>query len=201
MKNYKNKVINMENKNLSRIYGKREFIGILNKATYSMVKYRKYMKLINNEFETNIMLAVTEVNNCQICNYYHTKRAIDSGISDVELQSLVNGDQLNVKPEEAKALLFAQHYASNKEDYSKETFDKVIEHYGKESAYGILGIITLISFGNAYGISFVNFKSRFTKVGKIEGSKLFNELFIMISPIILFPIALLVNIFKKKTMI
>ena len=188
----------MINKNQPRIYGKREFVGILSRATYSMVKYRKYMKLISKEFETNLMLSVTEVNGCQLCNYFHTKNAIDSGIKDEELQSLLSGDLKNVKLEEAQALLFAQHYASEKGDYSKETFHKVIDHYGKKSAYGILGIITLISFGNAHGISFGNFKSRFTKDGKARGSKLVNELFIMISPILLFPVILFINLFKRK---
>lgn len=188
----------MENKCISRIYSKSEFLHILSRVTYSLVKYHKYMKLISKVFETNLMLAVTEVNGCQICNYYHTKNAIDSGISEKELQSLLCGDLINVKAEEALALLFAQHYASEKEDYSTETFNKVIKYYGKEKAYGVLGVITLISFGNAYGISFINFKSRFTKAGKIEGSKLYNELFMMISPIILFPITLIINIFRRK---
>ena len=188
----------MATKNQSRLYGKREFVGIISRATYSMVKYRKYMKLISKEFETNLMLAVTEVNGCQICNYFHTKNAIDSGIKDEELQSLLSGDLKNVKPKEAQALLFAQHYASEKGNYSKETFHKIIGHYGKKSAYGILGIITLISFGNAHGISFVNFKSRFTKEGKVKGSKLGNELFIMISPILLLPVTLFINVCKQK---
>lgn len=182
----------------SRIYGKREFLKIINQATYSAIKYRKNMKLISKEFQTNIMLAVTEVNGCQICSYYHTKNAIDDGIDDKELKSLLSGSLENVKPEEAQALLFAQHYASEKEHYSEETFQKVKEHYGKDIAYGILANTRLISFGNAYGINIGNFKSRFTKEGRIKGSKLINELFIIISPILAFPLTMLFNIFRKK---
>lgn len=182
----------------ARIYGKREFVKIVSTATYSILKYRKFMKLLSKEFQTNIMLSVTEVNGCQACSYFHTKHAIDSGISDEELQSLLSGDHKNVKPEEAQALLFAQHYASEKEDYSKETFAKIIEHYGKEKAYGILAAVTLISFGNAYGISYGNFKSRFTKKTSIQNSKIINELFILCSPIILFPLTMIINVFKKR---
>ena len=188
----------MEIEKTSRIYGKREFVGILNQAMYSVVKYRKNIKLVSKEFQTNIMLAVTEVNGCQICNYFHTKNAIDQGISDKELQSILSGDQINVKPEEAKALMFAQYYASEKEDYSEETFQKIIDYYGKEKAFGILTAIRLISFGNAYGIYFGNFKRRFTKQGRVKGSKLINELFIIISPIVLIPCTIFLNIFKKK---
>lgn len=188
----------MSNNSESRIYGKREFIKIMSKATYSIVKYRKCMKLISKEFRTNLMLSVTEVNGCRICSYYHTKNAIDSGISDEELQSLLSGNHKNVKVEEAQALLFAQHYASEKGNYSDVTFQKIIEHYGKEEAYGILANTTLISFGNAYGINLGNLKSRFTKIGRVKNSKIINELFISFSPIIFMPITLIINIFRKK---
>lgn len=182
----------------SRIYGKREFVGIMNKATYSIVKYKKYMKLISKEFETNLMLAVTEVNGCQLCSYYHTKHAIDSGISEEELEGLLTGNLTNAKTEEVQALLFAQHYASEKEKYSLETFNKIIEQYGKKEAYGILSYIRLISFGNASGISIGNLRSRFSKKGRVKGSSLLNELFIVFSPAVVMPVTLLLNIFRKK---
>lgn len=182
----------------SRIYGKREFIKIMNKATYSILKYRKCLKLISKEFQTNLMLSVTEVNGCQICSYYHTKNAIDSGISDEELQSLLSGDLQHVKEDEAKALMFAQHYAFEKGNYSEETFEKVIDYYGEKKAYGILATIRMISFGNAVGINAGNFKRRFTKSGKVDGSKIVNELFIILSPVICMPIFFIVNIFRKK---
>lgn len=186
------------NQCVSRLYNKREFIKTLNLASHSIVKFRRYLALIDKPFETNIMLAVTEVNGCQICSYYHTKKAIDSGISKEALTSLLSGSHTYVKPEEAQALLFAQHYAFKKGLYSKETFNRVIEYYGEEIAYGILATTRLISFGNAYGINLGNFKSRFTKVGRIKGSKLINELFVIVSPVILFPLTLLINLFIKK---
>ena len=161
-------------------------------------KYRKFMKLISKEFQTNIMLSVTEVNGCQACSYFHTKHAIDSGISDAELQSILSGDHKNVKPEEAQALFFAQHYASEKGDYSEETFDKVKANYGEFKAYGILAVIRMISFGNAYGINYGNLKDRFTQKGKVKNSKLSTELFVLLSPIVLFPLTIIVNMFKKK---
>lgn len=188
----------MSNHKTARIYGKREFVGEVNKMAYSIAKYRKELKLIDQDFKTNIMLAVTEVNGCRACNYYHTKHAIDSGIDDQELQSLLSGDLKYVKKEEAQALMFAQHYASEKGNYSKETFEKIKEHYGKEKAYGILATIRLISFGNAHGINAGNIKSRFTKEGKIKESSIINELFIVLSPIVLLPVLIIGNLFRKK---
>ena len=82
--------------------------------------------------------------------------------------------------------------------YSEETFDKLKANYGEFKAYGILAVIRMISFGNAYGINYGNFKDRFTKKGKVRNSKLSTELFVIISPIILFPLTALVNAFKKK---
>lgn len=184
--------------NSARVYQKMEFIKILNKAVYSILKYRKDFKKLNKDFVTNIMLAVTEVNGCQLCNYYHTKHAIDSGINDQELASILSGTLENVKEEEAQALMFAQHYASVKSEYSEETFQKVVAHYGKSEAYGILTAIRLISFGNAHGIQYGNFKSRFTIKGRVKDSKLSTELFIMLSPIILVPTLFVVNVFRKK---
>ncbi|MBI9010228.1 MAG: carboxymuconolactone decarboxylase family protein [Tenericutes bacterium] len=188
--------MNLDSK--SRIYGKREFVKIMSDATYSMIKYRKCIKKVSESFQTNLMLSVTEVNDCAICSYFHTKRAIDSGIGDEELKSLLSGNHENVKKEEAKALLFAQHYASEKEVYSVETFQVIIDAYGKDMAYGILSSIRMISFGNAYGINFLNLKSRFTKMGRVKGSKLINELFICFSPIIIMPITFIINLFRKK---
>lgn len=182
----------------SRLYGKREFVSIINKATYSLIKHRKGLKKIDKKFRTNIMLAVTEVNGCKACSYFHTKHAIDSGIDELELKSLLSGDLENVKPEEALALLFAQHYASEKGNYSKETFQKIIDYYGQNQAYGILTTIRLISFGNAQGINLGNFGRRFTRKGSVKGSKVLNEIFIILSPAILMPITFIMNLFTKK---
>lgn len=188
----------METKHQIRIYTKREFVKIISDFTYSILKYHKELKGISKGFQTNIMLAVTEVNGCQLCSYFHTKNAIDSGIGDSELQSILSGDHKFVKPEEAKALLFAQHYAFEKEHYSEVTFQVIRDYYGDDKANAILSNIRMISFGNAYGINATNLKSRCTKKGKIENSKLFTELFVVISPLFLFPITLIINMFRKK---
>lgn len=184
--------------NESRIYGKREFAGLVNRGVFSLMHFGKQRKLISKDFETNLMLAVTQVNGCQVCNYYHTKHAIDSGMSDEDLKTLLDGEFKDFDEHQATALIFAQHYASEKEKYSEETYQSVVEHYGEEEAQGILGILMLISMGNAHGINAGNFKSRFTKAGKIPGSKLFNELFIILSPLLLLPVFLIGNIFSRK---
>ena len=38
-----------------------------------------------------VMLAVTEVNGCEICSYAHTRRALEAGLSDAEVRELLGG--------------------------------------------------------------------------------------------------------------
>merc|ERR1711879_58430 len=167
-------------------------------AVFSMLHLGKQRKLISKDFETNLMLAVTQVNGCQVCNYFHTKHAIDSSMSDEDLQTLLDGEFQHFDQHQATALIFAQYYASEKEKYSEETYLKLQDHYGEKEAEGILGILMLISMGNAFGINWGNFKSRFTKTGKIPGSKFFNEIFIILSPLLLLPVFVIGNIFSRK---
>jgi AhpD family alkylhydroperoxidase len=38
------------------------------------------------------MLAVTEVNGCEMCSYAHTKMALEAGLSNDEIQQMLAGD-------------------------------------------------------------------------------------------------------------
>ncbi|MFK5882720.1 MAG: hypothetical protein QM489_00020 [Candidatus Izemoplasma sp.] len=180
-----------------RLFNIREFIDILNKSTHSIVKYKKEMKLISSTFETHIMLAVTEVNGCMLCSYYHTKQALESGISVEELSMFLTGDLATTNKEEVIAVLFAQHYASEHGNFDKDIFKNVIKEYGSDIAYGILGKITLIMMGNAYGIAYGCLKDRI-KGKRVKGSKFINELMILLGIVPLLPVLLIKNLFSKK---
>lgn len=180
-----------------RIFSFKQFIQILDKSTYSMVKHKKDLKLISKNFRSNIMLAVTEVNGCIYCSYYHVKIAIESGTTDQEIKGLLSGELSKAKKEEYVALMFAQHYADANGNYDTDTYQEVIRVYGDKQAKGILSTIRLIMMGNAYGIAANCLKLRLT--GKrVIGSKLINELLILISIIALLPILIIKNIFTKK---
>ena len=180
-----------------RYFTLKEYVKVLYDATYMMTKYKQYLKLIDSKFNSNIMLAVTYVNGCKICSYYHTKELLKSGASDEELKSMLDGSFKDLKKEDTKALLFAEHYADAKGDYDKESFSKLIDEYGKDMAYGIMATIKLIMFGNISGISLGNMKERF-KFKKPQNSKPLTDLSILLSTIILMPLFIIISLFRKR---
>ncbi len=180
-----------------RLFTLKEFTKIVNLATYSILKYRKERKLISKSYEHHIMLAVTEVNGCKVCSYAHTKQALESGSSKEEIAGFLSGDLSNSKEEEIIGLLFAQHYAYADGNYDKQIFDKLVEEYGIEKAYGILANIRLIMMGNAYGIAYGCLKERLSR-RKVKGSKLITELMTLASIVVLLPVLLIKNLFTKK---
>jgi len=143
------------------------------------------------------MLAVTEVNGCFYCSYYHTKAVFETGTTDDELEGLLSGNLKIANKKQYTALLFAQHYADVDGKYDKEIYKHVIEVYGEKEAKGILSTIRLIMMGNAYGIAANCFKLRLS-LKKVKGSKLINELSILLGIIIFLPLLIVKNIFTKR---
>lgn len=187
----------MESHSDKKIFGIREFTGLVDKAVYTMSKFKKELKLVEKNFESHIMLAVSEVNGCRICSYLHTKQALESGSTEEEIAQFLGGDLSAVDKEEAVALVFAQHYADSSGAYEKEAFDRVLEAYGTERAYGILGNIRLIMMGNAHGITLGFLNDRIRGKRNAESS-LLNELIVILSVIVLIPVLLIKNLFARK---
>ncbi len=104
------------------------------------------------------MLAVTEVNGCEVCSYYHTKEALKAGLSEDEISSMLTGSTENIHKDEAIAIFFAQHYAETAGHPDKEAYRRLIQNYGQTKGEGILAIIRMIMMGNAYGIAYGAFK-------------------------------------------
>src|SRR5690554_8175975 len=68
-------------------------------------------KLVDSHFVERLQLAVTEVNGCAACSYQHTKMALNMGMSSEEINSFLSGGEDFIDPKEAKAIVFAQHFA------------------------------------------------------------------------------------------
>lgn len=145
---------------------------------------------MSQEFSERIMLAVTEVNQCSICSYGHTKMALEAGVPENEIKDLLAGNFENLPKEEIEALLFAQHYADTRANPSLNTWKQIVKKYELGPAKGILGNIRMIMWGNAYGIASSSFINRF-KGEADKRSSLLYELIIMLSLIIFLPIAIL----------
>ena len=145
-------------------------------------------KLVDHDFLRRLQLAVTEVNGCPACSYQHTKMALQQGMSGEEISSFLSGGDQFIKPEEAKAIMFAQHFADSRGNPKKYAYDSIIEEYGKKEARIILSAVQIMIAGNMYGIPYSAFQSRL-KGRPYKDSSLFYELGMLITGIIVLPIA------------
>lgn len=143
---------------------------------------------MSHAFLERIMLAVTEVNGCAACSYYHTKVALESGFSAQEIRNMLSGTFSDVPEEELEGVLFAQHYADQRGKPSRESWDRIVAHYDEIGAYGILAVTRMIMMGNATGIPAGSFILRFR--GKADQrSNVFYELGMMLAMLVFMPIA------------
>jgi AhpD family alkylhydroperoxidase len=173
--------------------------------SYKGIRTMKYMFKAkkNNElspkFIERIMLAVTEVNDCAICSYAHTKKALESGMSSEEIQKMLSGIIEDVPDGEIAAVMFAQHYADTRGNPTRESWQRIVEIYGTSRAKGILGSIRTIMIGNTYGIAWSSFFNRLK--GKPDPRSSLPYELSMILGTILVPIsfihALISDLFKK----
>ena len=115
----------MQNKG-RRIYGIKINYQLMNDFLSHIGEMRAAKKRgdVSEQFEKRIMLAVTQVNGCRLCSYYHTKEALKMGMPETEIKSMLSGE-LGVAPEEeAVALAFAQHYAETIGNYDADAWHR-----------------------------------------------------------------------------
>lgn len=136
---------------LSFVYAPRAILKIMS---------NKKSGLVDAQFIERLQLAVTEVNGCAACSCAHTSMALRLGMSNEEVSNFLSGSDHFVKPEEAKAIMFAQHFADTRGYPLKDTYDTIIQEYGKQKARIILSAIQVMLTGNIYGIPFSAYLSR-----------------------------------------
>ncbi|HZK20060.1 MAG TPA: carboxymuconolactone decarboxylase family protein [Treponemataceae bacterium] len=161
------------------------------------IKRNRKSQLVSQKTIERIMLRVTEVNGCPLCSYAHTSMALKQGFSQEEIESFLSGGDEYIVPEEAKALLFAQHYADVGGYVDKEAYKVFIEAYGEEKSDIILSAIKIIMVGNMIGSPMGALGSRF-KGKAFKDSSIFYELFMSVSILILFPLTAIHAIFYRK---
>ena len=119
-------------------------------------------ELIDAEFRQRLMMAVTEVNGCRYCSYYHSKLALKAGISQKELDSLLSGELNGCPEDQILALVYAQHWTENKGQPDQEMIDRVKSEYGADQFAAINLAVRMINFGNLSGNSFDYFLYKFS---------------------------------------
>ncbi len=167
------------------------YLGIMRvPPAVSALTYNRKHAVVSSEFLERLQLAVTEVNGCAACSYAHTRMALKQGMSREEITSLLNGDGAIIREEEAKAIMFAQHYADTKGFFDSETYQILEETYGKKEAQIMLSAIKMIQVGNIYGIPLSALLSRL-KAHPYRNSTVLYEVGMMLLGVLLLPFALI----------
>ena len=184
---------------MKRLYPTRVVYRFLRDMLSSMGDMRSGRKgsLVSKEFSERIMLAVTEVNGCRYCSYFHTQVALKAGLDAQEINDTLAGDFGNTPAEELPALLFAQHYAEQAGQPDPETVEKLKTVYGEARARAIIANIRGIMIGNASGNAFDALRLRLK--GQPSGqTSLGDELLAVFGLPLMMPAALVHNLIKSK---
>ena len=138
-----------------RIYGSvGEVVGDLRFVMQHRSQLHHTMQTIAPAFRERLMLAVTQVNGCRYCAYYHARQALREGMDHAEVQAILRGMIGTCPPEEETAILYAQHWAETAADPDPEVRVKVVEVYGEEKTEAIELLLRMIKMGNYTGNTF-----------------------------------------------
>jgi AhpD family alkylhydroperoxidase len=165
--------------------------------TVPYVRYNRKHKLVPSDLIERLMLAVTEVNGCAACSYAHARMALAQGMGSDEIHSFLSGDGTFVKPQEAKAILFAQHFADTGGNPDDEAYAVLEQSYGKKEALIMLSAVRMIQLGNIYGIPFSSFIARLRGRAYRDSSILY-EVGMLLSGIVLLPVALMHGLLCRR---
>jgi AhpD family alkylhydroperoxidase len=151
---------------------------------------------IGKALAEKIMLAVTQVNGCRYCSYGHSRAALAVGVSEAELQKLLQGEIGDFPEQEAVALAFAQHYAESGCQPDPASVQRLVDYYGPEAARDIHAYLRMITFGNLLGNTFDALLSR--AAGKpAPGSRLLDELSVLLGVFFIMPFQMLTRRFTR----
>ena len=143
-----------------RLTSTKVFYSYLSDVIGNLSEIKNAKNILSKQFQNKILLAVTQVNGCRYCSYLHTKHALESGMNEEEIKSLLAGEVGDINDEESVALIFAQHYAEMQAHPDEASVQRLFKTYGDEKANAIIGIIQGIMAGNIHGISIDLLQSR-----------------------------------------
>lgn len=127
----------------------REWLGDLGYLIKNRRAVRAMMKGgLDPKFRERLMLAVTEVNQCRLCSYVHTRMALSQGLEKAEINRILSGHFQEAPEDELQALAYAQHWAEtggNPNPGVRQTFEAA---YAPETVANIGLALRLIRTGN-----------------------------------------------------
>jgi AhpD family alkylhydroperoxidase len=184
---------------MKRVYTIMQFNAGMQEIIIHMGELRRAARTgrVSKTFAEKIMLVVSRVNDCRYCSYAHSRAALAAGISEAELQNLLSLDLGTFPINEVVALTFAQHYAETNCQPDPTAWQRVVAHYGEETANNILAYLRMITFGNLLVNTFDALLSRIT--GKpVPDSSLRSELGVLLGVFWVFPSRLLLRLLKRN---
>lgn len=167
-----------------RLFDVPTFWTILDTAGRSVGSIVRAQRVLGPAFVERIQLAVTEVNGCIYCSWLHSRNALRAGVSQKELEGYLVGDLAEAPPEEATALMFAQHYAESTGRVDEEAWRRLVQAYGPTRADAVLASIRAIMMGNAHGVMFEALTLRL-RGRPVQGSTLWDELGVVLGAALL----------------
>lgn len=183
---------------MKRLYGPVDMWRFLTDLadSFSDLKAAKNNPDMGGGFTNRLLLAVTQVNGCRLCSYYHTKQALEEGMSADHVAEILSGDFAEAPRREHTALLFAEHYADSASNPSPETVASLTKTYGPAQAAQILAVIRMITVGNLHGNMLDALRHRL-KGQAVDGSSLGREMAVVFAPLVMLPAVALRRLFGQ----
>lgn len=154
---------------------------------------------ISKAFIEKVMTVVTVINGCVYCSWFHAKQAVESGLTEAEVQNLFKLQfETDASEFELPALLYAQHYAETNRQPLPEMTEKLVSFYGEETAAQVVLIIRMITFGNLSGNTWDAILSRLRGNPAKESSVLFEAFFFLLTWYAMIPMMVLSKDYRHK---
>jgi AhpD family alkylhydroperoxidase len=141
-------------------------------------------KRVKKQTVERIMLAVTEVNGCEVCSYAHTKMALKAGMSQEEINAMLSASGEHVPEDEAVAIFFAQHYAESRGKPDRTSYERFMETYGKKEGKAMLDAIQMMMYANITGLPISGLLARFKKNPHANSSLIREIVMILMTPVV-----------------
>jgi AhpD family alkylhydroperoxidase len=144
----------MKKKFNKRLYpNPKEFLSDLVFIVKRTSKMKALMRgeTIDAKFRERLMMAVTEVNGCRYCAYFHSQQALAAGIGSDELAEIAEMSFESSPEEQHPALLYAQHWAESNANPEPDAWTCMQDAYTAEELELIELCLHTIRMGNLMG--------------------------------------------------
>jgi AhpD family alkylhydroperoxidase len=101
-----------------------------------------------------VMLGVTSVTDCRYCQWGHSHWAMAHGVPLEEVNQILSQQVESLRaqnPAEAEAILFAQHYAENLEQFDPAATEDLLRYYTDGQVAEILAYVRAVTLGSLTG--------------------------------------------------